>query len=273
MLSNLLRVAFVAFALQFFVLPVSYAANGPGGMPIPGGGEMDEEEAAIMEEMAREAAEEEEEKEIPPIKMIFVEGGCYEMGDFAGIGDPDESPAHEVCISDFRLAETEVTQELWEAVMGFNPMMEKDVDMQKPVARITWFWATRFIEVLNERTGGFYRLPSEAEWEFAARARGEEIVWSGTSDENQLREYSSFEDTSDLKLQPIKSYKPNALGLYDMSGSVWEWVDDNFGFDYYKESPKDDPYGPDFSNWKDHDAFEAGFKRLLDDLKAGESKK
>jgi len=248
-LSNLLRVAFVAFVLQLLVLSPSYAATGPGGMPIPGSD--DEEYQAIQEELAREAAEEEEvEVEIPPIEMIFIEGGCYDMGDFAEKGDPDEKPVHEVCVSDFRLAEVEVTQELWEAVMGFNPMIERDVDMQKPVARITWFWATRFIEVLNDRTGGFYRLPTEAEWEFAARERGEEVVWSGTSDENHLREYSSFMDTSDMSLQTVKSYKPNALGLYDMSGSVWEWMDDNFGFEYYKESPKDDPYGPDYSNWK-----------------------
>lgn len=252
MLSNLLKIAFVAFVLQLFVLSTSYAVMSGGRLPTPGG-DADEEYQAIQDEIAREAAEEAEnevEMEIPPIEMIFIQGGCYEMGDFADRGDPDEVPTHEVCVSDFRLSPIEVTQELWEAVMGFNTMPPDDIDLQKPVARITWFWATRFIDLLNDRTGGFYRLPTEAEWEYAARERGEDTIWSGTSDENQLREYASFEDTSDSKLEPVKSYKPNALGLYDMSGSVWEWMEDNFSFDYYEDSPKEDPYGPDFSTWK-----------------------
>ncbi len=247
MLSKIFRVAFIAMVLQVFVLSASYAA-GPGGAPIPGGG-MDDEDAAIMEEMQREAEEKAAEvKEIPPFKMIFVQGGCFEMGDFAGVGDPDERPVHEVCVSDYRLAETEVTQELWEAVMGYNAMGEPD--MQKPIARVTWFWATRFLEQLNERTGGFYRLPSEAEWEYAAREGGKEMAWSGTDDDNQLKKYSWFEDNSDGELHRVKEREPNALGFYDMSGNVWEWVDDYFGFDFYKESPKADPYGPDSANWK-----------------------
>ena len=248
MLSKRLRVASIVLLLLIF-MPFSLYAAGPSGAPVPGGGGLDDEDLAIQEEMAKEKAEEEAVvKEIPPFKMIFVKGGCFDIGDFADLGDPDEKPVHEVCISDYYLAETEVTQELWDSVMSFNPM--SDPDMQKPVTRVTWFWANRFLEKINERTGKVYRLPTEAEWEYAARARGEELIWSGVNDENRLKEYAWFQDNSDDTLQMVKQLKPNALGFYDMSGNVWEWVEDYFGFDYYKEREKEDPYGPEYSNWK-----------------------
>jgi formylglycine-generating enzyme required for sulfatase activity len=189
-------------------------------------------------------------EKLPPINMVVVEGGCFQMGDFAGIGDEDESPVHEVCVSDYYIADTEVTQELWEAVMRFNPLPEKERDPKKPVSSISWFWVDRFITKLNLVTDGFYRLPSEAEWEYAARDRGKDISWSGTDDESRLGLYAWFEDNSDFESHRVRGKRPNGLGLYDMAGNVWEWVDDFFDFDYYQTSPVENPYGPEESIWR-----------------------
>jgi formylglycine-generating enzyme required for sulfatase activity len=187
-------------------------------------------------------------KEVPPIPMVYVKGGCFEMGDFSGIGDDDELPLHEVCIDDYYIAETEVSQELFESVMTFNPSFEKDP--QKPVTNVNWFGVMTFIEKLNERKEAYYRLPTEAEWEYAARGGGENVVWSGTDNEGELGDYAWYVDSSDEQTHKVGTRRPNQLGVYDMSGNVWEWVEDYLDFEYYELSPIDNPYGPDMSLWK-----------------------
>jgi formylglycine-generating enzyme required for sulfatase activity len=206
-----------------------------------------EQELQKENEMIKEG-EQQAKKPIPPIDMVLVKGGCYQMGDYTGEGDDDERPAHEVCLTDFYMQSTEVTQELFEAVMGYNPSKYKDP--KKPVIGVSWHGASSFVKKLNEATKGYYRIPTEAEWEYAARSGGKKDLWSGTSNEGQLDDYAWFSDNSEGEVHLVKQKRPNALGLYDMSGNVWEWVEDYFDFDYYQVSPKKDPYGPDMSYWK-----------------------
>jgi len=187
-------------------------------------------------------------KNMPPIKMVFVEGGCFDMGDFTNSGDDDERPVHKVCLSDYYIGETEVNNGLWQSVMGF-PYKEK-LDPKLPLTNISWAWATTFIEKLNELVDGFYRLPTEAEWEYAARERGKNIRWSGTDRDEDIQDFAWFAYNSEGKLHYSKQKKPNALGIYDMTGNAAEWVEDNFDFEYYKNSPEEDPYGPEFSSWR-----------------------
>ncbi len=192
--------------------------------------------------------------ELPPINMVYVKGGCFQMGDWEGEGDDDERPVHKVCLSDYYIQDSEVSQELFQKVMGIVPSMIYDKEMKRdpkdPVTYVSWYVVKMFIDDLNKITGGFYRLPTEAEWEYAARSRGKDEKWSGTNNEADLDEYAYFEDNSDTKLNHVKSKKPNSLGLYGMSGNVWEWCEDYFDFDYYQTGPKTDPYGPDFSLYR-----------------------
>lgn len=184
----------------------------------------------------------------PLIEMIYVRGGCFEMGDFIGDGDDDERPLHEVCVDDYYMAETEVTQELFELVMGYSPIKKYNAlmkpDPQAPVVYVSFSVVQDFIIKLNELVNGYYRLPTEAEWEYAARERGKKIVWSGTNNEAELGDYAFFSDNSS-SVGPVKSKKPNAIGFYGMSGNALEWTEDYFDFDFYQESPRQNPYGPE----------------------------
>lgn len=237
------------------------AAPSFGAPPNPPASEIDDEletgtDAEIPSKDGKVEGDKKKEpplKPIPPFKMVFIKGGCFEMGDFSDSGDEDEKPLHEVCVADFYLLETEVTQELYSSVMNVD--YSKPKDPQKPVNYVTWFAADRFIKRLNERNRidkktTFYRLPTEAEWEYAARSGGKNDKWSGVNNEAALGDYSWYIDSIDDGMMQVKKKKPNALGLYDMSGNLSEWVEDYFAFDYYLDSPKDDPLGPDMSSWK-----------------------
>lgn len=185
--------------------------------------------------------------ELPPIKMVFIKGGCFEMGDWTGDGDEDERPAHKTCVSNFYLAETEVTQKLYEAVTGIIP--SSFVDPDKPVTNLKHYKLKHFFTELNKLTGRFYRLPTEAEWEYAARNGGKNVRWAGTDNENDLSDYAWFGDNSMGVSQKVKQKKPNELGLYDMSGNVWERMEDYFDFEYYGRSPKRDPLNAEYTTW------------------------
>jgi len=177
------------------------------------------------------------------MEFVLVKGGCYQMGDTFGDGGADEKPVHEVCLKDFYLGKYEITQGQWKRVMGDNPSYFKESDGH-PVETVSWNDAQEFIRRLNQMSGKSYRLPTEAEWEYAARNGKNGEKWAGTSNESELREYAWFSGNSGNKTHPVGQKRPNGLGLYDMSGNVWEWVSDWYDEDYYHNSPKNDPPGP-----------------------------
>jgi formylglycine-generating enzyme required for sulfatase activity len=176
------------------------------------------------------------------MEFVFVKGGCYQMGDTFGDGSPNEKPVHEVCVDDFFIGKYEVTQGQWREIMGKNPSRSKDCGDNCPVERLSWNDLQEFIKKLNQKTGKKYRLPTEAEWEYAARSGGKREKYSGGDDVDAVAWYSS---NSGNKIHPVGTKSPNGLEIYDMSGNVWEWVTDWYAPEYYNNSPRNNPEGPD----------------------------
>jgi formylglycine-generating enzyme required for sulfatase activity len=172
--------------------------------------------------------------------MVFVKGGCFQMG--SDNGESDEKPTHRVCVDDFYLGKYEVTQAEWQAVMVNDSFRSSDC-LNCPV-EVYWIKIQEFIDKLNSRTDQHYRLPTEAEWEFAARG-GENTLHYTYSGSNELAEAAWFRGSSNTsKAHPVGKLKPNELGLYDMSGNVWEWVQDYYDPAYYRISIVNNPHGP-----------------------------
>ncbi len=174
--------------------------------------------------------------------MKGVEGGTFQMGatpEQTG-AETDEKPVHSVTLSDYYIGETEVTQELWMAVMGTNPSSFTG-NIQRPVEQVSWDGCQTFISKLNELTGENFRLPTEAEWEYAARGGNQSkgYLYSGS---NSLGEVAWYSGNSGDKTHAVKTKSPNELGLYDMSGNVWEWCQDWYG--YYSSAAETNPTGP-----------------------------
>jgi formylglycine-generating enzyme required for sulfatase activity len=172
-------------------------------------------------------------------KMIRVEAGSFRMGSIDG--DSDEQPVHNVTISsDYYIGETEVTQELWATVMGSNPSNFTS-DSQLPVETVSWNDCQTFITKLNSLTGANFRLPTEVEWEYAARGgnKSQGYTYSGSDTIGDVAWYTS---NSSSKTHPVKTKQPNELGIYDMSGNVWEWCQDWYGS--YSSAAVTDPQGP-----------------------------
>lgn len=180
--------------------------------------------------------------------MVYVEGGTFTMGATSEQEDDAQSwekPAHEVSVKDYYIGETEVTQLLWEAVMMSNPSYfngSSEVSMRCPVDRVTWDDCQEFIRRLNVLTGERFRLPTEAEWEYAARGGcySKGYKYSGSDDPDNCAWYigNSYERT-----QPVACLQRNELGLFDMSGNVWEWCQDWYG--KYSSEKQNNPTGPD----------------------------
>lgn len=171
--------------------------------------------------------------------MVFVEGGTFSMGsDDSGVSS-NEKPAHQVFLSSYCIGKYEVTQELWEAVMGSNPSYFKG--SRKPVEQVPWEDCQEFIRKLNSLTGKYFKLPTEAQWEYAARGGNTSLgyYYSGGKESDNV---AWHERNSDNKTHDVGTKYPNELGLYDMSGNVWEWCSDWYGS--YSYSSQTDPTGP-----------------------------
>lgn len=175
--------------------------------------------------------------------FVFVKGGCFDMGDTFDDGSYNEKPVHKVCVNDFYMAKYEVTQALWTEVMGSNKSYFKGCE-DCPADRVNWIDVQEFILRFNEKTGSSYRLPTEAEWEYAARSGGKKEKWAGISSEQELGDYAWYNVNSEKKTHSVGQKKPNGLGLYDMSGNVAEWVQDIYEAGYYKRGYNDNPKGP-----------------------------
>lgn len=179
------------------------------------------------------------------MEFVLIPPGSFKMGLSKEFRSPcqDDMPSHMVTIrKPFYIGKYEVTQEQWLAVMNKNPSKFKG--KKHPVERVSWLDAREFIKKLNqmEKTGT-YRLPTEAEWEYACRANTKTLYYFGDS-EKQLPEYAWYCDKSMHTTHPAGQLKPNAFGLYDTLGNVWEWCYDAYERDYYMDSPAVDPRGP-----------------------------
>jgi formylglycine-generating enzyme required for sulfatase activity len=161
--------------------------------------------------------------------MVTVEGGSFRMGADDSEAWDDEKPVHSETVSTFRIGKTEVTQALWTAVMGSNPSNFKGDNL--PVEKVSWNDCKTFISKLNSLTGENFRLPTESEWEYAARGgnKSRGYKYSGS---NSIGEVAWYYGNSGSKTHPVATKSPNELGIYDMSGNVWEWTSDIWCGDY-----------------------------------------
>jgi formylglycine-generating enzyme required for sulfatase activity len=190
------------------------------------------------------------------MEMVSIPAGQFAMGDNQGA--IDTKPEHQVKLDTFLMDNSEVTQEVYQRVMGTNPSRRKNPS--NPVEQVTWSAAAKFCNARSLLEGRHpcydtntwacdfsadgYRLPTEAEWEYACRA-GDSARSSFENNPEALRQIAWFDGNSQTKPHPVGQRRPNAWGLYDMVGNVWEWCNDFYGVKYYKQSPAENPHGPE----------------------------
>ncbi len=180
------------------------------------------------------------------MEFVKIPAGSFRMGCSAGDGEcnQEEKPSHKVLITrPFEIGKYQVTQAEYEAVVRTNPSFHQGPSL--PVEGVSWDDAQLFCDALNTKRDGYhYRLPSEAEWEYAARAGNDTCRYG------PLSEVAWFHDNSEGATHPVGKKKPNAFGLYDTLGNVWEWVQDWYAVDYYGHSPESDPKGPESGEFR-----------------------
>lgn len=179
--------------------------------------------------------------------MVVIPAGSVPSGDPNDYDDTEEDQAKRPKIAiprPFAIGKYEVTQAQWKAFMGDNPSEPKGDNL--PVVRVTWRAVQDFLVKLNAKTGKTYRLPTEYEWEYAARA-GTPGNYSFGDDAAKIGEYGWYKDNAKDIIQPIGKLKPNAFGLYDMHGNVWEWTADCAGSNYAPNLPQD--FAKDWQNF------------------------
>ena len=175
--------------------------------------------------------------------MIPIEGGTFQMGQSAD--GNNVTPVHSVTLSSYSIGETEVTQALWTAVMGSNPSNWKGDNL--PVEKVSWNDCQTFITKLNQLTGKTFRLPTEAEWEFAAKGgtKSKGYTYSGS---NTIGDVAWYNENSGYETHAVATKQANELGIYDMSGNVWEWCQDWYGD--YSSSAQTNPTGPSSGSFR-----------------------
>ena len=189
-------------------------------------------------------------------EMVAVKGGTFTMGGTSEQGseaEGDEKPTHSVTLSDYYIGKFEVTQELWKAVMGNEPTYNGGWTDQYgrgnnyPAYRVSWNDIQKFIRKLNQKTGANFRLPTEAEWEYAARGgnKSNGYKYSGSNSIDNVAWYTS---NSGSKTHQVGIKSPNELGIYDMSGNVWEWCQDRYGS--YSSGSQTNPTGPSSGSYR-----------------------
>ena len=177
--------------------------------------------------------------------MVYVSGGSFMMGSDDSDADSQERPVHRVTLSSYRIGKYEVTQELWGAVMGNNPSYSKG--SRKPVNNVSWNACQEFISKLNAITGMNFKLPTEAQWEFAARG-GNESKGYKYSGSDYIDSVAWYDGNSGGKTHDVGTKSPNELGVYDMSGNVWEWCSDWYGS--YGSGSVTNPSGPSSGSYR-----------------------
>jgi len=228
---------YLLFATTLFVLAFSYAASAQGttGKVKPA---KEVPKAAPVDPKMAELAKTIE------AKMVLIEGGSFTMGCVIP-NDTEcyaqERPRHTVTLNNFYMCKFDVTQKEWKALMGTTPSGKWCAEC--PVVNVTWFDAQQFINKLNQISNKNYRLPTEAEWEYASKGgnKSHGYKYAGGNDATAVAWYDS---TIAKEIHPVGQKAANELGLYDMSGDVWQWCSDWFNDKYYSNSPSNNPSGP-----------------------------